>query len=152
MEQLPGLPQDTSLWEAAQETKRRCLWKVILEYNVTPNITRTSDSFSTVLPIVNGGDWECIVHDLETIIVLVLLAFNFIPQWSHHSLTLPRSWIRDTATATLMPGDGTTAIKVESSAYFPEYKKAPEYTGGTINGQKHCRSKRQPVYSDNHPP
>ena len=47
-----------------------------MESNVTHNITRSSDSFSTVPPIVNGGDWECIVRDLETIIVLVLLAFN----------------------------------------------------------------------------
>ena len=39
--------------------------------------------------IVNGGDWGCIVRDLETIIVLVLLAFSFIPQRSHHSLALP---------------------------------------------------------------
>ena len=53
---------------------------------------------------------------LKTLIVLVLLAFNFIPQRSHHSLTLPRSRIRDYATATVTPGDGTTAIKVESSA------------------------------------
>ena len=32
----------------------------------------------SVPPIVNVGDWGCIVRDLETIIVLVLLAFNFI--------------------------------------------------------------------------
>ena len=49
---------------------------------------------------------------LETIIVLVLLAFNFIPQRSHHSLTLPRSRIRDSATVTLTPGDDATAIKI----------------------------------------
>ena len=49
---------------------------------------------------INLGDWGCILLDLETIIVLVLLAFNFTPQWSHHSLTLPRSRIRDTATVT----------------------------------------------------
>ena len=49
---------------------------VIMESNVTHNITRSSDSFSTVPPIVNRGDWGCIVRDLETIIVLVLLAFN----------------------------------------------------------------------------
>ena len=59
------------------------------------------------------GFWGCIVRDLETIIGLVLLAFNFIPQWSYYSLTMPRSWFRDSATVTLMPGDGTTAIKVE---------------------------------------
>ena len=49
---------------------------------------RVIDSFSTVLPIVNGGDWGCIVRDLETIIVFVLHAFNFIPKCSHYSLAL----------------------------------------------------------------
>ena len=82
-----------SLREAALETEQRCFSKVILESNVTPNITRSSDAFSTVLP--NEGDWGCIVRDLKAIIVLVLLTFNFIPQRSHHSLTLPRSRIRD---------------------------------------------------------
>ena len=53
-----------SLWEPALEAQRRCFSKVILESNVTPNITR-SDSFSTVLIIVNGGGRGCIVHDLE---------------------------------------------------------------------------------------
>ena len=82
-----------SLWEAAMETGQRCFSKVIFESNVTPKITRSSDSFSTVPQIVIGGDWRwgCIVRDLETIIVLVLLSFNFIPHRSHHSLTLPMS-------------------------------------------------------------
>ena len=84
-----------------------------MESNVTPNIARSSDSFSAVPPIVNGGDWGCIVSDLETIIVFVLLALNFIPQRSHHSLTLPRSRIIDPATVTLMLGNSTTAIKVD---------------------------------------
>ena len=149
-----------SLWEAALETEWRCFSKVILESNVTPNIIRLSDSFSTVPPIVNGGEWGWIMHDLETIKVLVLLAFNFIPQRSHHSLTLPRSRIKDSATVTLTPRFGTTAIEVESSdnrsAYFPQWKKAPECTGGTIRSPKHCPAalliQRQPVYFDNHPP
>ena len=57
------------------------------------------------------------MRDQETIIVLVLLAFffNFIPQRSHHSLTLPKARISYSATVTLTPGDGTTAINVESS-------------------------------------
>ena len=76
------------LWK---QTERRCLSKVIVESNVTPNITRSSDSFSSVPPIVTAGDWGCIVCDLKTIIVIVLLSFNFIPQRSHHSLTLRRS-------------------------------------------------------------
>ena len=49
-----------SLSEAALETERRCFSKVTLELNVSHNITRSSDSFSTVLPmqdIFNGGDW-----------------------------------------------------------------------------------------------
>ena len=91
------------------------------------NITRSSDSFSTVPPIVNAGDFGCIVHDLETI--LVLLAFNFIPQKSHRSLT-SRWQLRDSATVTLTPGDGTTASKCNHrhnrSAYSPECKKSSE--------------------------
>ena len=78
-----------SLWGAALETEWSCFSMIILESNVTPNITRSSDSFSTVLPIVDGGDEGCIVRDLETIIVLILLACNFIPQRSHYLLTLP---------------------------------------------------------------
>ena len=31
-----------------------------------------ANSFNTVVPIDNLGDWGCFVHDLETIIVLVL--------------------------------------------------------------------------------
>ena len=47
-----------------------------MESNVTHNITKSSDSFSTFPPIVNRVDWGYIVRDLETIIDLVLLAFN----------------------------------------------------------------------------
>ena len=72
---------------------------------------RSSDSFSPVPTIINGGDWGCIVHDLQTVIVLVLLAFNLIPQRSHHSLTLTGPLIKDSATATLSPWNGTRAIK-----------------------------------------
>ena len=79
------------------------------------------------------------MRDLETIIVLVLLAFNFIPQRSHHSPTLPRSRVRDSATAGLTPGDGTTAIKVE-------WKKALRSTGQTITGPIYQPSKC--VYPD----
>ena len=83
------------------------------------------------------------MHDLETIIVFVLIAFPFIHQRSHHSLTLPRSRIRDTATVTLKPGDGTTAIKVESSAkpsgLFSRMEKNSEVHGRNNNGpKKHC--------------
>ena len=147
-----------SLWEAALETERRCFQEVILESNVSPNITRSSDYFTTVLPIVNGGEWGYIVWDLEPITVLVLLTFNFISQRSHHSLTLQRSRIRDSAT-TLMPRDAQQPSKWSHqhnwSAYFPKWKNAPKCTGETLTGPKHCPAAflihHYPVYSDNHP-
>ena len=46
-----------------------------------------------------------IVSDLETIIVLVLLEFNFIYLRSHHILTLLRSRFRDSVKTTLAPED-----------------------------------------------
>ena len=98
------------------------------------------DSFSTVPSMVNGGDWGYIVRDLETVIVLVLPAFNFIPQRSHHAFTLTRSWFRDSATVTWVPGDGTTAIKVESSAWpiilFSRMEKSSEVYRRNNNGPK----------------
>ena len=56
------------------------------------------------------------MRDLE--IMMVLLAFNFIPKRSHHSLILPRSQFRDSATVTLTPGDGTTAIILKYGKYL----------------------------------
>ena len=131
-----------------------------LGINVTPKITRSSDSFNTVPQIVNGRDWVCTVSDLETIIVFCLLAFNLIPQRSHHSLTLPRSRIRNSATVILTLGDGQQPSKLghqhNRSAYFPEWKKVPKCTRRKLMGQKHCPvallTQRLPVYSDNHPP
>ena len=43
------------------------------------HISRSPDSFNTVHPIVTAGDWGYLVCVMETIIVLVLLAFNIIP-------------------------------------------------------------------------
>ena len=88
-----------------------------------------------------------------TIIVLVLLALNFIPQRSHQSLTLARSRIRDSATATRRLATATlmaaTATLLQPSkwshqhnrsAYFPKWKKAPKCTGGTITCPKHSHT------------
>ena len=66
---------DKLLWKLSEDSS-----KGHLGIKFTPNISKSSDSFSTVPPIVNAGDWGGIVHDLETIRVSVLLAFNFIPQ------------------------------------------------------------------------
>ena len=116
MEYSPVHPKIPSLREGDLESEQKCFSSVILESNVTPNIARSSDPFSTVPPIVNVGDCGCILRDLETIIVLVLLALNFIPKRSQHSLPLSRSRFGDSATVTLTPGDGATDNKVESSA------------------------------------
>ena len=91
----------------------------LLESNVTPNISKTSASFNIVPSIVNGGNWGCIVRDKETIIVLDLFAFKFIPHQrshEHYSLTLTRAGSWGSVTVTLTLGDGTTAVKVEISA------------------------------------
>ena len=44
-----------SLWEAALETERRCFSKVNLESNVTPNISRWSDSLENDLLEKDGS-------------------------------------------------------------------------------------------------
>ena len=76
-------------------------------------IIKVSDSFSIVLPIVNEGELHCAwpgdYHGVSH-------AFNFIPQRLHHSLTLPRSQFRDSATVTVTPRDGNTDNKLLSSA------------------------------------
>ena len=90
------------------------------------------------------------MRGLETITVLVLLAFNFIPQRSHHSLTLPRSQFRDSATVTLTPGDGrkigtkdrgtkdlTPGDGTKISVIGITDQLIPRCTGGIIKGPKH---------------
>ena len=79
------------------------------------------------------------MHDLETILVLVLLAFNFISKRLHHSLTLPRSWFRDSAAVTLTPGDGKTtewSHRHHPSAYPSKRKKNSEVYRKNNNGPK----------------
>ena len=89
-------------------------------------------------PIVDVGDWRCTVRDLE--IIIVLLVFNFIPQRSRHSLTLPMSLFKDSATVTQTPGDGITNNKLESSAYqislFSRMEKRSEVYRRNNNGHK----------------
>ena len=80
-----------------------------------------------------GMTGDALCCDLETIIILVLLAFNFIPQRSHHSLTLPRSRIRDSSTANLTLGYGTInghqsgVISITMQFIFQNVKKLRVY-------------------------
>ena len=88
---LKHLPKSSLSWNTCQDflkkSYRRCSRnraKMILkshlgikchfQYNKVFRLLQHS------LPIVNAGVWGCIVRDLEAIIALVLLAFNFI----HH--------------------------------------------------------------------
>ena len=72
--------------------------------------------------------------------VLVLFAFNFIPQRSHHSLTFTSSRLRNSAIVTPTPRDDTTAIKVESSVQpinlFYRMEKKSELYRRKNNGPK----------------
>ena len=56
------------------------------------------------------------MRDMETIMVFVLLAFNFMPQRLHHLLTCRGhgSGTENGSLETLTPVDGTTNDKVKS--------------------------------------
>ena len=86
-----------SLWEANLETVLKCFSMHIMESNVNSNIiSLSSDSFSTVLPIVMG------VPGMHYGWPGALLAFNLIPQRSYHPLTLPKSRFKDSSIVTLL--------------------------------------------------
>ena len=55
MKYLPGLAHKTKPLICTFGNSERCISNVILASNVTPNITRSADSFSTVPSRVNGG-------------------------------------------------------------------------------------------------
>ena len=67
-----------NLWAAAVETEWRCFSNVFSASKVTPNITRSADSFRTVPSSINGFHRGWTVRDLEIMIVLSLLTFSFI--------------------------------------------------------------------------
>ena len=148
-----------SLWEdALKASQLRSFAKVILESNATQNISRSSDSFSTVLPIVNGGDWECIVRDLA-FMNCALLPFNFISQRSHHSLTLPRSRFRDRAIY-LYNARGRhnrwSGVNGTTNRLFSKIEKSSETHRRNNSWPKHypaaLLTQRIPIYSHYRPP
>ena len=104
-----------SLWEAALETERRCFSKVIFESNVTPKTTRSSDSFSTVPPIINGGTLGMHCARPQDYRSLGLTSIQFHPP-KVTPLTNPAKVTDQGLCATLTPVEGRTAIKVELSA------------------------------------
>ena len=110
MEDSPELSLDTKSLRSCSGNRAKMLLKGHIgikchsQYNKVIRLLQYSSA--------NGGAWGCIMRDLETIIALVLLAFNFIPQRLHHSQTLPRSRIRDSATVTWTPEDDATAVNV----------------------------------------
>ena len=64
-----------------------------------------------------------VVRDLETIIVLVSLAFSCIPHRLHHTLNMFRLRFIDSETAILSAGDGTTPTTVESEKLAFHYRE-----------------------------
>ena len=79
------------LWKPSEDASQKTFWNhmslPIYHRRQTPLA-----QFRQWLMRVTGG-W--IVRDMETIILLVFLAFGFISQRSHQSLTLTRSLFRD---------------------------------------------------------
>ena len=85
--------------EAALETDRRCFSIVILESNVTPNITRSSDSFSTVefrlyrRPDLDDGIFDCLLSSITAVQTdNVRASFPFVPDLNSHH----REWLGST--------------------------------------------------------
>ena len=142
MKHSPGLPQDTKYLWSCSVNWAKMLLKGHLWIKCHSQNNKVISPFTTVPPIANGGDWGCIVRDLETIIVLVLLAFNFIPKMSHHSLTLPRSRIRTLLLQLWSLGmskqPSNWSHQHNRSAYFKKWKKAQKCTRGIITGPKRC--------------
>ena len=63
------LARTSSRYQAVEKLlwKQTCFSKIILESNVTQNITKSSDFFRTVLPLVNAfiGDALCVTWRLS---------------------------------------------------------------------------------------
>ena len=79
IEHLPRLLQDTKSLRSCYRNQEKMFLKYHFGIKYTTNMTRSSDSFSTVLSIVDGGDWGCIVCDLETIsIVLETISIDLV--------------------------------------------------------------------------
>ena len=72
------LSHDTKPLSCSTGNKAKVLLKGHLSIKRYPNITRSADSFRTVPSWVDGVNWVLTVRDLETIIVLVLLAFRLL--------------------------------------------------------------------------
>ena len=105
-------------------------------------ISRSSDSFSSVSQRVNCGDWRCIVHDLQTIVILVLLVFNSSPKGTPLN-NLNEVTVHGLCNCNpITPGNDTTANNVKSSAYpvsfFSRMEITQKCTGATTSGRKHC--------------
>ena len=140
MKHSPGLPQDTKSLRSFSGNWAKMLFKSHPGIKCHSQYIKVIRLLSIVPPIVNGGDWGCIVRDLETIIVLVLLALNFIPQRLHHSLTLPRSRFRDcycnSDTQRWHNSHQRRVIGITDQLILQNGKKAPR--GGTMMDPKHC--------------
>ena len=88
-------PEDTKSLRSSSGSRAKMLLKGHLGIKCESQYHKVVWFLQYSSPLVNGGDWGGIMRNRKTIVVLVLLVFNFIPDMSHHSLTLPRSRIKD---------------------------------------------------------
>ena len=72
MEYPPGLPRDTKSLRSCSEDQAKMLLKGKLESNVTPNISRSSDSFSTVQELAKTTALRHSCHHVNQIAPTIL--------------------------------------------------------------------------------
>ena len=103
-----GLLKIPSLWEAALETERRCVSKVILSSNVTPKISRSTLRLYRLLQnSATQSYWERLgMHGAwpEDYHCLSLARMHSCSIKVNNQLTLLRSLIRNSATTILSSG------------------------------------------------
>ena len=126
MEYPPGLPQDTKSLRSCSGNRAKMLLRGWNKMSLPIYQGRETPSAQFHQYLIRlPGDALCMTGALWCIaywprpFAMMHCAWprnQFFPQRSHHSPTQPRSQIMESATVTLPPGDGTTAIKVESSA------------------------------------
>ena len=105
MKYLPGLSHDNKRRSCSYGNRAKVLLKCHLSIKRHPQYNKVSRLFQDSFFQSQWGWLGWIVCDLVTILlVVVLLAFNFIPHKSHHILTLFRSRFRDSVRATLHLG------------------------------------------------
>ena len=113
---------------------RSCYWNrdnVLLKSHLGIKCPNISLPIYQGPPLVNWFDWGCIVSDLVTIIVSVLLAISVTPKRSNHSVTSPISHGQVTKVSDQAPHistkysadsrNRTPRARVSGQSFWPEF-------------------------------